>query len=527
MSRALSKPSAPSGASVERSTRVRLEVLGHLPAPSRPPALRAVLAVARREIRDHVASLHFLLITLLVLVLAPLATYVGVRDYQGRLSRHDKLVTERAEIVDSVEGMVHGLDLVHTPANDLAVMRVVRMPSKLSVLVRGLDGAIPSYWDFTPAGVMEGPPSSLVRSLTEGAGNLDLEFIVRVVLGLLAILLAFDAVAGEKESGALKAVLSQPLSRNSFITGKLLGGAVMVAVPLVIAVLSAVTVAEMSGIDLLSGTDLAIVGIMTACGFVYLLSLFCASLMVSSLVRRQRTSLVLVLVSWVLVVLALPLMAALVARAAYPVPSSQVYADQRRLLNQDLQDQEEQGYGAIFREVTGEPIDRASREALISHKPELERLFAESQIKLSTRRRRLLGELAADRDRRVAVQGRLARALMSLSPGAVFSIAAAELCETGEGYWERWSEALRRHQSELDELVFKRPSSIFVRNGNATAFLTLKDPLMVSDLPGFAPPRRTVEAVLDRAIGSIMVLILFVLVFVIAGYIAFSRYDVR
>jgi hypothetical protein len=116
---------------------------------------------------------------------------------------------------------------------------------------------------------------------------------------------------------------------------------------------------------------------------------------------------------------------------------------------------------------------------------------------------------------------------MGLSPGAVFSHAAAELCGTGEGFWERWSEALRRHQGSLEDLVFKRPSSIFVRNGNATAFLTLKDPLMVGDLPELAPPRRSIAEALDRSMGSMTVLLVFVLVFVVAGYIAFSRYDVR
>ena len=52
---------------------------------------------------------------------------------------------------------------------------------------------------------------------------LDLEFVFSVVLSLFAVVFAYDAVSGEKESGTLRLVFSNPVPRHLFILGKMAG----------------------------------------------------------------------------------------------------------------------------------------------------------------------------------------------------------------------------------------------------------------------------------------------------------------
>ena len=144
--------------------------------------------IARRELADQLTSPRFLIVTLLVIGLTPLTVYVGSRDYSNRLADYSRLAADKQKLGAATR----------TVNRAGPVLRAIRAPEPLSVLVRGLDGALPAYWDFTEAGLESGPPPARSRRLADVLGSLDLEFLIRVALGLLAILLAFDAVAGEK-----------------------------------------------------------------------------------------------------------------------------------------------------------------------------------------------------------------------------------------------------------------------------------------------------------------------------------------
>jgi hypothetical protein len=150
-----------------------------VPSAGAPAAARAVWFVALRELTDQMTSLRFLIIALLAIGLTPLAVYVGTRDYNNRLTDYDRLLAEQQKVAGDQKGVYD--------RGELLPLRVVRPPEALSVVVRGLDGAIPAYWDFSTAGIASGPSASRPRRLADMLGQLDLEFLVRVVLGLLIV----------------------------------------------------------------------------------------------------------------------------------------------------------------------------------------------------------------------------------------------------------------------------------------------------------------------------------------------------
>jgi hypothetical protein len=499
---------------------------GTLPRSS---ASRAVWLVAVRELADQLTSLRFLIIALLAVSLTPLAVYVGARDYQSRLADYDRLLAERQSLAAGPAGKgVRGIsEFVGGAQNILWVLRALRPPEALSVLVRGLDGGQPEYWDFSPTGVEVGPSATRPQRLVDLLGQLDFEFLVRVVLGLLAILLAFDAVAGEKELGTLRAVLSQPITRTAFLAGKLLGGAATLWFSLAVAFFVALFSAQLFGIDLLGADPLARVVLIAATSAAYLTCFYALGLLVSSLTSSQKTSLVVLLVAWVVAVLAVPPLATLIAQAASPVPPVRAVEFRKKQLDATLRDEADRAAGRAYRETTGLPEGWFDGSKYDANKDALDRRIAPIEVSYLSRRRRALGELDSDYGRRADRQNTLAHAMMAPSPAAAFASAAADLALTGDASAAAWREAVRRQQSRLDSTLFDDPPTVVIRNAGASGWVDRRTPPPVAELPAFVPPRRDAQAALARALPALGLLIVYTGVFVVGSFVAFARYDVR
>ncbi|MBA4159068.1 MAG: ABC transporter permease subunit [Gemmatimonadetes bacterium] len=499
------------------------------PRPRRAPSgARTAWTIALRELTDHVTSARFLVIALLVVGLTPLAVYVGASDYAVRLGEANRLEAERQELAAGRAGeRVTGRDDPWTAENELQVLRAVRAPEPLSVLVRGMDGALPAYWDFSPTGTEAGSPASLPQRMADLFGQLDLEFLVRVVLGLLAILLAFDAVAGEKETGTLRAALSQPISRPAFLTGKLLGGAITLLVPLVFALLAALLSARLFGADLLTGDTVGKVALLGTTSALYLLCFYALGLLVSSLATSQKTSLVVLLMVWVVAVLAIPPLSTLMAQAISPVPPAAAIQTRKQALEEDLRREAEVAMGDAYRDATGHPEGMVSGQAAGEHGEEIGERAAPAILSYVNERRRLVGEVERDTERRAARQGKVAYAIMAVSPAAAFARAAADLAGTGDAHHAAWLIAARAHQGRLDEALFEDPPTLRALNGGASITIERRDPPSLADLPAFAAPRRDAAAAVQRALPGLGLLVLFTAVFTSGAFVAFARYDVR
>ena len=79
---------------------------------------------------------------------------------------------------------------------------------------------------------------------------LDLDFIFQIVLSLFAILFAFDAINGEKERGTLRLTFANPVPKDKYILGKLIGSFLALGVPLLIPILLGCLLLPIFGIHL-------------------------------------------------------------------------------------------------------------------------------------------------------------------------------------------------------------------------------------------------------------------------------------
>ncbi len=488
--------------------------------------IRTAWAIARQEIASQTGSLRFVAISILVVVLAPVSIYVGVQDYRERQDEYRRLVQARDVLAQGNSGQaVLGVDSNVTSFNELEVFRVVRPPQPLSVLVRGLDGALSKYWDFSALGIEAGPPASSGSRLADTFQHLDFGFLAVAVLGLLAVLLGYDAVVGEKEAGTLRAVLSQPVPRPLFLAGKFVGGSLTLLGALALACLSAIVSLAFFDLDFFVADSLLKFALIAAASGAYLVCIYALGLMISSLTSTLKTSLLVALVSWFLLVLAIAPLATLLARTMVPIPSSQSLMAQKSDLDGVLRNKYESQMGHIYRDITGD------KEAMMSiYREHRSELFPRIRPVISDYiqdRRRTVGRLGDEYDRDRSRQQRIARSIMLLSPAAALASISSDLAGTGDVHFSTWKDSVQDYQRRLDEELFEDPPMVWIRQGGASFGAIVRDLPSLEELPRFEPPQGDAVAAILRASPVAALLILYGGLFVLGAFLAFSRYDVR
>jgi ABC-2 type transport system permease protein len=93
--------------------------------------------------------------------------------------------------------------------------------------------------------------------------------VVALVVPIVAIVVAYSSIIGERESGSLKLLLSLPHSRQDVVAGKTLGRSTVLALPILVGMLLAAVVLVFYGIDVGALKYLAFVGLTLLLGIVF------------------------------------------------------------------------------------------------------------------------------------------------------------------------------------------------------------------------------------------------------------------
>ncbi|HEY0407692.1 MAG TPA: ABC transporter permease [Pyrinomonadaceae bacterium] len=135
---------------------------------------------------------------------------------------------------------------------------------------------------------------------------LDWEFLVRILLSFIAIILVYDIIVGERESGTLRFTLSYPVTRAALLGGKFLAVMTIIAWLLLAGSLTSTLVyLARSGVHL-KGLDYARLALFL-CGSLLYLGIFVAvGLLISSRTRNSVSSLVMLLIFWLTVTVIIP-----------------------------------------------------------------------------------------------------------------------------------------------------------------------------------------------------------------------------
>ena len=249
----------------------------------------------RRELLDNLMTFRFAAVLLITLLLVVANTVVLIQDYEQRLESYN----------DAIK--MHRQDLRNSKTYSTAYLFVDRAPNPLSIFNVGLDkrlgnlvgiyhGFMPTLWDAQ----MHGTDNPFIAFFS----SIDIVFVFEVILSLMGLIFAYDAIAGERERGTLRLVLAQPIQRGQILLAKYISAMACLLVPLVLSLLFALLLLTRS-IPLSTADFLCIAGIVVA-SFAYLSLFYLIGLLISVATRRTGTALMLAMFIWGFLILVYP-----------------------------------------------------------------------------------------------------------------------------------------------------------------------------------------------------------------------------
>jgi ABC-type transport system involved in multi-copper enzyme maturation permease subunit len=486
------------------------------------------LIVAAHEVYKHVWNPLVWFLVLVAALIAAFATHVSLERLAVAESQQLALVEQREQDRAKNGGRLFG----NQPETSL---RVIRPPEPMSVLAAGVDGMIPQFWDFSPSGVRTGPaPRDAGTDRASTGANVDLEFLIRIILGLLAITLAVDSIAGERASGALLALLGQSVQPRQILVGKLLGGAATLGTATAVVGVVSLIATALGDRSLVSWGHLASLVAVCLAGVVYAFMCFAGGVLISIVFSSYRLELTATFVVWIVCALIAQPAAVVIAESVVPVrPRSVVEAERERLVQSgtlDVQNRMGNEYAALLGgpeawiKHTGDtPTTRAA-------KVRAEPLWREYAAGMRSR----LDAMSAARDAAMRQQRQMIRWLSLLNPAAEFSAVATSLAGTGSRMAQRWDSSVAGQQALLDRRLFDDRPGVYAltpwrdarepgRERRATVALERKTPPTVGELSAFELPRRDFGQRLRDASPHMLALVMYVFALVAASAAAFDR----
>lgn len=453
----------------------------------------------RKEIVGHVLTLRFGVTFILFLLLVFASMFVTVRTYL-----RDRDYTSAN--FRTAEGRMDEILKDEDPDNRRRRLfywegrwDVVDLPP-LSSLAQGLRDVTPAmvntrYGDMQMIGRQEegNPLMGLLPAP-------DLVYMVGVVLSLLAILFAFDSVCGEKETGTLRLMLSNAVPRDTILLSKWLGGLIVLLVPFAIAVLGGLGYAWYRGALQITGDTPQRLAALLGLACLYISVFFTLSLAISCMTHKSATALFICLLVWVGWILVVPNLAPVTAKILSPTPAPEKINAEIAAIEEETRLRQERlaltsgevSYGSTM-EKKREQIDSEGKR----RREQVERFF----------------RVQVDR------QSDLAKTLGRLSPSGCWTYAAVTLAGTGPRAYKRLEDATDKLKQQMDE---------FAQKINEARWRTGQTPEITKEtIPTLRLDATTLQADMSAAMFDAAILAILNVLFFMAAFVLFLRYDAR
>ncbi|MDE0397854.1 MAG: ABC transporter permease subunit [Candidatus Poribacteria bacterium] len=251
----------------------------------------------RQELLTHLMSARFFAAVVITLLLVVTNAVVLLEDYERRLVKYSQ--QENAHREKAQEAKTYSM----------LKLSVERPPNPLSLFSAGLDKRLGRTFDiyhgFVPM-ISDGSARSLDNTFLNLFSKIDLVLIFQIVLSLMALLFAYDAIAGDSENGTLRLVISHPVRRGSILLAKYIGAMICLLIPVLMSLLMVLILLSSTSSIQLDGEDFLRIGGIILTTTIYLSAFYLIGLLISTATRRTATSLMLCMFLWVTLVLVYP-----------------------------------------------------------------------------------------------------------------------------------------------------------------------------------------------------------------------------
>lgn len=482
--------------------------------------------IAKREILDNLTRFRFAFTVILVMALMVMNAIIFVSSsYQRRISAYSEDTTDA---IASMKGRSSNL-------SELGVKgpgSLYKRPSQLGFIATGADANLPKrvVGNAESGGNWRAPnfhySSSNVWSLAypqdpfrkndalPNFTELDWTFVIGLIMSFMAVLFTYDAISGERETGTLSLLMSHSVSRATVLLAKFIGAFLTLMIPLLIGILLNLMIVNVSELVSLDGSEWTRIGIIFVISAVYISIFLWLGLFISSQFSNSSSSLLVLLLIWVVFVVLIPNTVGVLASNFQQAPSRSEVSRRKQAKLDEIDHRYFETDRRLFQ--FGSPSDNPPKiEAL--------QVWAGYLTERADVKSRFDDEHLNKQFAQVAFTQQVTR----LSPASIYKYAMESLSSTGFARHKKFVQHARRYRQQFIDFIKSEDSAdkesyhvYFVKEGLS------QKPIAFNSIPKFSE-QLTLGVAFEGAVLDLTLLVSLALLLFMATVLAFLRVDVK
>jgi ABC-type transport system involved in multi-copper enzyme maturation permease subunit len=349
-----------------------------------------------------------------------------------------------------------------------------------------------------------------------------------MVICLVGLLFAADTISGEKETGTLRAMLSNRLPRDTILVGKLSGGSLALWIPLILAFLLGIMMLLVGSFPLFSGDTPVRLLIIFLSTSLFILIYYTIGMTISTSSSKTRTSVVAILLIWAFFQLIMPKLGDMLAALVYPVRTETEVSLEKFLLAKSIDYETAKELGRQYDNVFSGAREGAADDPASPERKKWDALKADIEQRARERKSQQMASIDETYRQQKQRQQNLAVNLSLVSPSAAFARFISDVCQTGEMERKNYVDAVKAHQKALDnELFSKIKRTVMILPAGQTSLGFSVQPVDFQKLPKFSIAPSSLAETFKENWRSLVSLAFWLIAPFAMAYLRFLRYDVR
>lgn len=493
--------------------------------------------IVKKEFLLNITTFKYVVGTCMCTVLVMILLPVLISDYQKRLEPYHYNVAHNEAELHQVKCYWSLKPIVH------------RLPSLMALFSRGLERKMPDSVQIELSHVpvlqsdakRENPYLAVFPSL-------DISKIMEVMISLLALLMAYDVISGEREQETLKLILANGIPRSQVYLGKYLAGMMTLAISMLITFCVIMIVLLLNPKIAIAASDWLRIGLMFLAYLLFISSMYNVGMFFSCLIRKSSVSLMFSVLCWVILLFVVPVFSQYLASFLVPVGSREEIDANVRALEAERDEGQKSlsgvlktgnlwggpdSFGGFCYDLCEPGPTKYLNECFIHNEPRLLKYAND------------IWEIKSNYNKTLSKQRKLAESIAKLSPACLLETLTNTWANTDYGSCARYINAVKDYRGRVVDYIKMRTDNFhrisYFTPGQSDEerveyYSTMEGrkkhfdmiaPLVLGDFPRFDYHVRPVTEGIKLALSDLTVLILINLLLLVVSLSLFLRCDIR